>query len=174
MRTPIIDAGNRQRKEGNTTMSYPQSGITNRPPGHLLLAALTFTETDPGLVRDTAERLRDVHEREVRSDLDETTAGSPKDQPSAETGELGFEDGYDRSFLTVTVGFAKSAYEKMGVPAEQHPTDLRPIPWGLLSDNPAKPDNGDVVLQICSDSVYINEHVLRRVEEELGGRVVVS
>lgn len=43
-----------------------------------------------------------------------------------------------------------------------------------MSDNPAKPDNGDVVLQICSDSVYINEHVLRRGEEELAGRVVVS
>ena len=92
-------------------MSYAQSGITNRPPGHLLLVALTFTETDPGLVRDATERLRDVHEREVKSDLDETTASSPKDRPSAETGELGFEDGHDRSFLTVTVGARMRRWE---------------------------------------------------------------
>jgi deferrochelatase/peroxidase EfeB len=42
------------------------------------------------------------------------------------------------------------------------------IPWAQLGDaNVTKPDNGDLLLQICSDSVYINEHVLRRIEHEL-------
>ena len=54
------------------------------------------------------------------------------------------------------------------MPAEEHPADLKPIPWDQLGDSPAKRDNGDLILQICSDSVYINEHVLRRAEEELG------
>ena len=154
-------------------MGYPQYGITNRPPGHLLLAALSFTTSDPIAVRDAVERLRDIHEREVKSDLDKFDAAN-KGIPSAETGELGFDDGYDRAHLTVTVGFAKGAYEKMGVPPEQHPVDLAPIPWSQLGDNPAKPDNGDLVLQVCSDSVYVNEHVLRRVEEELGDRLAVA
>ena len=67
----------------------------------------------------------------------------------------------------ITVGLAKHAFELFGIPAEQHPQDLVPIPWDKLGDAPEIVANGDVLLQVCSDSMYINEHVLRRVEEEL-------
>lgn len=60
------------------------------------------------------------------------------------------------------------------MPAEEQPADLKPIPWDQLGDNPTKRDNGDLVLQVCSDSVYINENVLRRIEEELGDRLRVA
>ncbi len=148
-------------------MHHPQSGILNRPPGHVLVAALTFTTTDPTVAGQGVERLRELQRRELRSDLDETTPASDKAVPSAETGELGFDDGYDRAFLTITIGFAQRAYAVLGVPAEQQPQDLIAIPWDKLGDVPQKPDNGDVVVQACSDSMYINEHVLRRIEEEL-------
>jgi deferrochelatase/peroxidase EfeB len=146
-------------------MLHPQPGITNRPPGHLLLASLSFINREANSAHQTLERLRALQERELRSDLDE---------PSLETGELGFEDGYDRAHLTVTVGFGKSTYELLGVPSEEHPQDLVAIPWSHLGDQPQRPDNGDLVLQVCSDSVYINEHVLRRVEEELGDQLQVT
>src|SRR4051812_9334017 len=87
------------------TMSQPQSGITNRPPEHLLVASLTLTTPDPATAGQAVERLRELVRRESRSDLDDTTPASPKDQPSAETGELGFADGYDRYHLTITTGF---------------------------------------------------------------------
>ncbi len=152
-------------------MNHPQSGILNRPPGHLVLVALSFNVADPAANRETVEKLREIHRREHESDLDETTKDSPKDQPSAETGELGFEDNFDRNYLTITVGFSQSGYDALGVPREEQPSDLIPIPWPQLGDGPQKADNGDLVLQVCSDSVYINEHVLRRVEEELGDRL---
>jgi deferrochelatase/peroxidase EfeB len=104
---------------------------------------------------------------ELRSDLADETPQTSKTEPPPETGELGFSDGFDRYHLTVTVGFAASAYEKLGVPANERPQDLIPIPWEQLGDKPDLPDNGDLVLQICSDSVYIAEHVLRRIEHEL-------
>jgi deferrochelatase/peroxidase EfeB len=155
-------------------MSKPQVGILNRPPDHVVLVALNLTTADPAGAHAAVERLRVLARRESRSNLDDTTPQSPKDQPSAETGELGFTDGYDRYHLTVTVGFAKTAYDKLGVSADERPADLIPIPWDLLSDAPEKADNGDLVLQLCTDSVYIAEHVVRRIEEELGDVLTVA
>jgi deferrochelatase/peroxidase EfeB len=152
----------------------PQPGITNRPPDHVIVAAYTLTTTDPPTTHAAVERLREVVHRELKSDLDDTTPASPKDQPSAETGELGFTDGYDRYRLTVTVGFAKAAYDKLGVAADNQPQDLRPIPWDKLADAPTSTaENGDILLQVCSESVYVAEHVLRRVGEELGDVLTV-
>jgi deferrochelatase/peroxidase EfeB len=154
---------------------HPQAGITNRPPDHAILAAYSLPTGDPTSTRSAFERLREVLHRELRSDLDDTTPSSAKDQPSAETGELGFTDHYDRYHLTVTVGLAATAYDKLGTPAEQRPQDLIPIPWPQLGDAPASTsDNGDLLIQICSDSNYINEHVTRRVSEELGDVLVPS
>src|SRR4051794_36795482 len=102
-------------------MTTFQAGITNRPPEHARWLALILTGPDPATARTALEGLRDLVRRECQSDLDSTAPGSPKDQPSAETGELGFIDGYDRYHLTVTVGLAKSAYDKLGVPATEQP-----------------------------------------------------
>ena len=156
------------------TKPKPQAGIITRPPDHALLVALTITPTDPGPVREAIEALRVLVHKELRSDLDETTPASSKDVPSAETGELGFTDGYERYSLTITVAFAKTAYAKLGVPDTEHPQDLVPIPWAQLSDAPRKTDNGDVLVQVCSDSIYVNEHVQRRIEEELGDRFAIA
>jgi deferrochelatase/peroxidase EfeB len=117
--------------------------------------------------------LRELVHRELRSDLDEQSAQSPKEQASPETGELGFEDGYDRAYLTITFGIAASGFDALGVAADQRPADLIEIPWDQLGDAPAKRESGDVVLQICGDDPYVVEHVLRRVEEELGDRFAV-
>jgi deferrochelatase/peroxidase EfeB len=150
-------------------VSSPQAGITNRPPDHALFAALELATADAAEARQAVEALRALVHAELRSDLAETTPQSDKSQPSAETGELGFADNYDRYHLTITVGFSKSGYDKLGVAAEQQPQDLIEIPWGDLGDsNVVNPANGDILLQICSDSVYITEHVLRRVEHQLG------
>lgn len=149
-------------------MNHPQAGILNRPPDHALFAALSFAGGNSAATSAAVEQLRALLQAELRSHLAETTPQSDKSQPSAETGELGFDDGYDRYHLTVTVGFAKSAYIALGIPEDDHPQDLIPIPWQQLGDaNVVAPDNGDILLQICSDSVYVNEHVLRRVEHEL-------
>lgn len=148
-------------------MPHPAAGILNRPPAHLLVTALSLKTGDAASAREALERLRTIQHRELRSDLDETTAESDKNAPSPETGELDFTDGYDRAFLTITIGFAKSAFELLGTATDDQPQDLIAIPWDKLADTPEVPTNGDVLIQICSDSIYINEHVLRRVEEEL-------
>lgn len=152
----------------------PQAGVLNYPPDHLLIAALELTGADTTTIGATIEALRTLLQAELRSNLADESAQAPKDAPPPESGELGFSDGYDRYHLTVTVGFAESAYDKLGTAAEQRPQDLRPIPWEKLSDIPDVPANGDLVLQICSDSVYVNEHVIRRIEIALAGQVTIA
>ena len=155
-------------------MNHPQSGITNRPSEHLILAALTFVDRSPAGSHAALESLRGVVQRELRSDLDDPNSPTEKDVPSAETGELGFEDRYDRGHLTITLGLASTAFDALGVSAGERPHDLEPIPWDKLGDTPASADSGDLILQICSDDPYVAEHVVRRVEEELGAQLTVT
>jgi Dyp-type peroxidase family len=149
-------------------MVHFQAGVLNRPPDHALFVSLALIPSEPVAAHAAVHSLRSLLKEELSSDLAETTQDSSKDQESAETGELGFDHDYDRYHLTVTVGFSASAYDKLGVTGLDRPQDLRVIPWSELGDQPDKPDNGDILLQICSDSVYIAEHVIRRVEHELG------
>lgn len=144
-----------------------QAGITNRPPEHCIVACFRLNTTDPVATRNALEELRRIESAELRSDLDNQSAGTDKSKPSPETGELGFEDGHDRAHLTITTGFASTAFDKLGVGSEDRPQDLVPIPWADLGDNPAQAEQGDLVLQVCSDDAYICEHAVRRVEEEL-------
>jgi deferrochelatase/peroxidase EfeB len=144
----------------------------NRPPQHLLLAALEFVERTPTGAHRALEGLANVVQRELRSDLDPPNLD--RNQPSAETGELGFDENFDRRHLTITLGLASTAFDVLGVAGEDRPTDLRPIPWEQLGDPRPSRASGDLILQVCGDDLYVCEHVVRRVEEELaaGLRVV--
>lgn len=138
-------------------------GHHQSPPEHLLLASFNFVEGKEA--RQSIESLRDLIAHELESRL--SPENQDKTLPSAETGELGFVPGYDRAFLTITLGLSASGVQKLGLP--EPPADLRTIPWADLVDGEAPTDTGgDLVLQICADNLYICEHVVRRVEEELG------
>ena len=140
----------------------PQAGILNRPSEHLILAAFNITG-DPST---TTTELRQVVKNELTSTL------SSENDPSvaqAETGELGYAAHHDRAHLTITVGFASTAYDKLNVAQSSRPADLVPIPWDKLGDTPDDPNGGDIVLQICSDDPVVAEHVLRQVEHNVPG-----
>lgn len=144
-----------------------QSGITNRPPEHCVVGAFRLNTIEPVPTRDALEELRRVVSAELRSDLDNQSPGADKSEPSPETGELGFDDGHDRAHLTITLGLGSTAFDKLGVAGENRPQDLVPIPWAELEDSPVQSEQGDLLLQVCSDDAYICEHAIRRVEEEL-------
>src|SRR5438876_3817582 len=108
----------------------PQGGILSRPPEHLLVVALAFAgDRAPARSRETIGLLQELVHHELRSDLDDMDASSPKDQPPAETGELGFHDKYERAFLTITLGIAAAGFDALGVAADERPADLIEIPW---------------------------------------------
>lgn len=151
---------------GGHVRPVEQSGILNRPPQCLLLAALELTGNNP---RQTVEELRGILKDELTSEMD---ALGGADAPPVETGELGWEAHHDRAHLTVTVGFSNAGYAKLGV-ASGLPGDLVDVPWTALGDNPPAVGSGDMILQICADNAYIVEHVLRRIEHRLTAEVVV-
>lgn len=138
-----------------------QIGITEASQEHLLLGALQFVPTDPTLCQQALERLRDVIRAELQNDLAD---------PATETGELGYDPKYDDRQLSVTVGFSSSGYQKLAVTLQ--PRDLKPIPPDVLDSSGSGQGaeivgEGDVLLKIASNDIYVAEHVLRRVEHEL-------
>jgi Dyp-type peroxidase family len=141
-----------------------QLGITERPPEHLLLAALTFRSEDLATNQAALESLRAL----VRAELEDKLA-----PPESETGELGFQSNYEDYGLLITLAISTSGYERLGVPEERRPRDLQPMPPDILDSSGSatgaqSAGEGDLLLKVCSDDVFIVEHVLRRVEHELG------
>lgn len=151
-----------------------QAGILDTPREHLLAVALTVNTTGTADTVAALQALRKVESEELTSQLPSAPPVSEKNAPSADTGELGFDDGYERYGLTITTGFASRVYELLELPTEQRPQDLIEIPWQDLGDDPTVDANGDVFLQICSDSAVVNEHVLHRIQYELGSSFDVA
>lgn len=140
-----------------------QLGITEKSPEHLIAAAYEFAGGDPATCHTNLEALRGVVEAELRNQLA---------APDTETGELGFAAKYDDYGLVVTMGLSTAAYDKLGVQTQDRPQDLQPIPADLLDTSGANQGakiagEGDVILKICSDDIYIVEHVVRRIAHEL-------
>lgn len=101
-------------------------------------------------------------------------ASTPKDQPTAETGEVGSSDYWDNGNLTVDVGFSSNGYAALGMTTNL-PGDLIMIPWSRLGPLiPSNPASGDLVLHVRSNNVLAVEHVLRRVEHSLTGRLTTT
>src|SRR4051812_1449799 len=115
-------------------MSRPQPGIINRPPQHLILAALNLQDPTPVGARTALDGLANVIERELRSDLDPPNEN--KNLPSAETGELGFDENYDRAHLTITLGLASTMFDALGIAGADRPSDIRPFPWDKFGLQP--------------------------------------
>lgn len=140
-----------------------QLGVTERPPEHLLLAALNFTSSDSTSAQGSLERLREL----VRAELQDQLA-----PPVTETGELGFQSGYDDYGLMITLGISTAGYQALGVASERQPRDLQPIPPDILDSSGAgagaeQQGEGHLLLKAASNDVFIVEHVLRRIEHEL-------
>jgi deferrochelatase/peroxidase EfeB len=149
--------------------SGSQAGITNRPPEHVVVAAVSFAEgASPQQARVALDALRDQVRRELASDIDNLAKDTDTSLPFPETGELGVLDGFDRAHLTITVGLSHSGMAALGVADVEMPADLCNPEWEKMG--PRVPTNavaGDLVLQICTDSPYVAEHVLRRMLHSL-------
>lgn len=150
-----------------------QNGITDKPPEHVLLAALSFIPTDSPTCQAAMRSLRELARRELAADIDEIDPDSNPAIPTMDTGELGVDTGFDTTNLTITVGLSSAAFPLLGVPPNEVPVDLVPIDWGSFSDTPTNAAQGHLILQVCADSSYVVEHVLRRVEHTLGGSFAV-
>ncbi len=140
-----------------------QAGITDRPAEHLVLVALDLTATDPAGCHAAMERLRTLASAELH--------GHPAAQ-GTETGELGYDDPHKEYDLKVTMALSDSGYTKLGADASNRPLDLHPMPADILDSSGQGrgahiAGEGDVLLKITANDIYITEHVAHRVEHEL-------
>lgn len=150
-----------------------QAGIVDPPPEHMAMVALSFQTSGPSPCQAAVIALRELVRRELAADIAEIDPDTPGAATNIDTGELGVSTGYDTTNLTITVGFTASGLQALGVAGTDMPVDLIEINWAWFADTPANPASGDLVLQICADSSYLVEHVIRRVERELAGQLAV-
>ena len=150
-----------------------QAGICDPTPEHMAIVALSFLASGPGPCQQAVIGLRELVRRELDADIAEIDPDTAGAVTNADTGELGVSTGYDTTNLTITLGFTLSGLEALGVAAADMPVDLIEINWGWFADAPTNSASGDLVLQICADSSYIVEHVLRRIEHELAGQLAL-
>lgn len=147
---------------------HQQAGILNRPPKHVLVVALNFTESQqPSGVRGSLGNLQGVLDRELHSDINGFDANTDATSTTVDTGELGPADGFNRNYLTVTLGISKRGFDALGITSGDRPQDLEEVPWADLGDSPVLTDSGHLVLQVSSDDLFVVEHVVRRIEHEL-------
>jgi deferrochelatase/peroxidase EfeB len=111
------------------------------------------------------ERLRTVVQAELH--------GHPAD-PTVETGGLGYDDPHKEYDLMVTMALSDSGYTKLGATAANRPLDLHPMPADVLDASGQGrgahiAGEGDVLLKITANDIYVTEHVAHRVEHELSG-----
>lgn len=151
--------------------SNHQAGISDPPPEHALVVALNFGQRDPATAGATLRALKELVRRELAADIDEINPQTDPALATSETGELGVTPGYDTAGLTITLGLSTTGYAALGLSSS--PADLHPINWTGFGEAPLNPNEGDIVLQVCSDSAYVTEHVLRRVEHSMIGRLAV-
>jgi deferrochelatase/peroxidase EfeB len=149
-----------------------QAGIIEHPPEHVLVAGLNFSQRDATNSRVALGQLRSVVRRELAADLDEIDPETTSGVPTPDTGELGVATEYDTTGLSITLGLGTPAFEALGIP--NPPADLIPINWGWFNDSPANPVQSDLVVQVCADSAYVVEHVLRRIEHTLASSLTVT
>lgn len=91
-----------------------QAGILETPPEHLLAAALTLETTDAPTTRAALESLQALQQQELTSTLAPQSAATPKTAPAPETGEIGFDNGFERYGLTITTGLGSRVFDLLG------------------------------------------------------------
>ncbi len=154
------------------TVTNAQAGIVEAPREHVLVAAFSYTQRDAPSAQAAMTALKELVRRELAADIDEIDPDTNPAGPTLDTGELGVSTGYDTAGLTITMGLSAAGFGALGItPALQ---DLHAINWAWFADSPTNPDEGDVVLQVCADSAYISEHVLRRIEHTLAAHFTVT
>lgn len=147
-----------------------QPGIADPAPEHVCVAALTFNSGQQANV--VLATLAELVRREYGADIDAIDRETPTGAVTADAGELGVDTGYDTTNLTITLGISASGFAALDMTATQ-PADIFAVDWAQLFDQPTNPSPGDLVLQICADSAYLVEHILRRIEITMAGQLTI-
>ncbi len=91
-----------------------QAGILDQPREHLLAAALTLSTQDAPSTTAALRALQALQEQALTSTLSSANANTPKTAPSPETGEVGFDNGFERYGLTITTGLSSHVFDLLG------------------------------------------------------------
>jgi deferrochelatase/peroxidase EfeB len=136
-----------------------QAGIITPQQNFLNFAALDLTTTNPASVQRVLRNWTAIAERMTRGEQTAENGVQPRnpEAPPADTGEV---VDIPPTSLTVTIGFGRSFFDKLGM-ADRRPAVLQDIP-PFTGDqlDPARSD-GDLCIQACADDQLVAFHAVR-------------
>jgi deferrochelatase/peroxidase EfeB len=136
-----------------------QAGITTPAQNHLYFTSLDLTSTGPAAVARMLARWTQSAERMTTGQETADNGALPlnPDAPPADTGEA---LDLPPSALTVTVGFGRSFFDKLGI-ADRRPAALVDLP-AFTGDqlDPAR-SGGDLCIQACANDPQVAVHAVR-------------
>ncbi|MDQ1634444.1 MAG: deferrochelatase/peroxidase EfeB [Frankiaceae bacterium] len=137
-----------------------QAGIATPAQDRLHFAAFDLLTTDKAAVvamlrawSDAAARMSDG--RPVDASYD-----APVLDPAAAPGDTGEADGLNAARLTITIGFGRSMFTKLGL-TDRLPPGLVELPAFPGERLDARRSDGDIAIQACADDPQVAVHAIR-------------
>lgn len=137
-----------------------QAGIATPAQDRLHFAAFDLLTSDRAAVRRMLQAWTDAGARLANGRPVDASYEAPTLDENAPPGDTGEADGLSPARLTLTVGFGRSFFEKLGL-QDRMPAALRDLPAFPADRLDLRRSNGDLAVQACADDPQVAVHAIR-------------
>ncbi len=137
-----------------------QAGIATPAQDRLHFAAFDLLTSDRAAVRRMLQAWTDAGARLADGRPVDASYEAPTLDENAPPGDTGEADGLSPARLTLTVGFGRSLFERLGL-TDELPAALRDLPAFPADRLDPRRSNGDIAVQACADDPQVAVHAIR-------------
>jgi deferrochelatase/peroxidase EfeB len=137
-----------------------QAGIATPAQDRLHFAAFDLLTSDPAAVRRMLQAWTNAGARMAEGRPVDASYEAPVLDENAPPGDTGEADGLEPARLTLTVGFGRSFFERLGL-EDRMPAALRDLPAFPADRLDPRRSNGDIAVQACADDPQVAVHAIR-------------
>jgi deferrochelatase/peroxidase EfeB len=157
--------------QGSSTVGFfgdHQAGIATPAQDRLHFVAFDLLGTDRGQVRQMLQDWSAAAARMTDGRPVDASYEAPVLDPSAPPADTGEADGLSAARLTLTIGFARSFFDKLGL-TDRMPPALRDLPAFPKEELDPARSNGDIAVQACADDPQVAVHAIRNLTRLAAG-----
>jgi deferrochelatase/peroxidase EfeB len=137
-----------------------QAGIDTPAQDRLHFAVFDLLTTDKAAVVAMLQSWTEAAARMADGRPVDASYEAPVLDPNAPPGDTGEADGLSPSRLTLTVGFGRSFFDRLGL-QDKTPKALADLPAFPREQLDPRRSNGDIAVQACADDPQVAVHAIR-------------
>jgi deferrochelatase/peroxidase EfeB len=137
-----------------------QAGIDTPAQDRLHFAVFDLLTSDKAAVVAMLQAWTDAAARMADGRPVDASYEAPTLDPAAPPGDTGEADGLSPSRLTITVGFGRSFFDRLGL-QDKTPTALADLPAFPREQLDPRRSDGDIAVQACADDPQVAVHAIR-------------